>query len=149
MCSRLALSVPLCYREDQLLLRTERRCPRRESPGWQTQAGFIFSHGTPGKHGGLFLLQSVPSAQPLCLGVTEPAGSVLWRSPPGRKPLFFQLLAEHLTYHCTQAWLLSSPSARTGSWPQSQESPAVRDRIPPGLSLSSFSCQKWSCTSLA
>ena len=52
---------------------------------------------------------------------------------------FLQLQTEPLTYHCTQAWLPSSPGARTGSRPQSKESPAVRDWIPLSLSPRSFS----------
>ena len=62
-------------------------CPHHEPPGWQTQAGFVFSHSTPGKW---------PPYPPVdcALGpVTAPrgwrtqAGSVLSHSPPGREPL--------------------------------------------------------------
>ena len=89
--------------------------------------------------GCLFLLQTVPLAQPLCPGWQMQPGSMLWCSPPGREPLL-QLKTEPLTYHRTQAWLPFFPGVRAGSRLQSEESPTVRDQIPLSLSLRSFSC---------
>ena len=45
-----------------------------------------------------------------------------------------------LIYPQTQGWLPSSPSAQTGTRLQSEENPAVRDRIPLSPSRRFFSC---------
>ena len=76
------------------------------------------------------------------------AGSVLSRSPPGREPLSPAADRDpDLTPHPGLAPL--SPGARKGSWPQSEESPAVRDGMPLSLSRGLSPVQIGSCTSLA
>ena len=145
----LCLYLWLHYREDQLLLLwTERRCPCHKPSGCQMQAGFIFSHSTPGKW------PPCPPADCTLGPVTAPGGG-------GRRQIlcyhaalqggnhFLQLLTEPLTYNCTWAWLPSSPGGRTGSQTQSKEAPQLEIG---SLSVSVRGLspvQLWSCTSLA
>ena len=128
------------FREDCLLLLWTEPLPSQMQAGrWPTQAGFAFSHSTPVRA----LLsptvdyttdlavspQSGGCRQALYCGIVLQGGN-----------RFLQLRTEPLTCHHTQVWLPSSPGVQTGNWPQSEESPTVRDTIPLSLSPRSFSC---------
>ena len=115
--------------------------------GRWTQAGFVFSHSTPGRQ------LPLPPADCTLSPATEPRGGghrqiLYYRAAPGREPLF-QLQTEPLTYHHTQAGSPPPQVCEEGAGSSLKKAPQLEIR---SLSVSVqglYPVQIWSYNSLA